>query len=499
MPQSASPQQSFSSGRRWLGALNTVVSAAAALALVVMFNYLAAGHALRFQLSRDAIFKLSPATKTLLASLTNDVDVTIFFQADGDHQEIYGLTSALLAEYQDANPRHVHVRLLDYTRFAGAAKELLAKYNLNGSQDKDFVLFESNGQHKTVDARELADYDFTELAAGRSKFVRRSAFRGELLFTSDIYAVSHPQALKTYFLYRHGENNPGNPSGESEKLGDMGYSKLADILKEEFDSDWDRLSLLGTNDIPHDCQLLIVAGPREGEFLPGEVDKIATYLKNGGRLLALLTKPCGLEPMLAKQWGVRLGNSRVLDKDPNFKEGPYTFRAAQLSGHLIVNALAKDQTPVVMVWPRPVFPVEERGKIPGAPDVTILAATSPGGVDENNHAGAYPLMAAIEQGVIKGVDTPRGGGTKIVVAGDSDFLDDQVISLSGNRLFAKLALSWLLQRPPLMVGGLGPQPIKEYRLDLTSAQDSAVRWLFLAAMPASILGLGGLVWLRRRR
>src|SRR5580658_8271885 len=112
MPQSASPQQSFSSGRRWLGALNTVVSAAAALALVVMFNYLAAGHALRFQLSRDAIFKLSPATKTLLASLTNDVDVTIFFQADGDHQEIYGLTSALLAEYQDANPRHVHVRLL---------------------------------------------------------------------------------------------------------------------------------------------------------------------------------------------------------------------------------------------------------------------------------------------------------------------------------------------------------------------------------------------------
>jgi hypothetical protein len=120
-------------------------------------------------------------------------------------------------------------------------------------------------------------------------------------------------------------------------------------------------------------------------------------------------------------------------------------------------------------------------------------------VDEKNTAGTYFLLAAIEQGVIKGVDTPRGGGTKIVVAGDSDFLDDQIISISGNHVFAKLALSWLLQRPAIMVEGLGPQPIKEYSLRLTSSQDTAVHWLFLGAMPAAILVLGSLVWLRRRR
>ena len=86
-----------------------------------------------------------------------------------------------------------------------------------------------------------------------------------------------------------------------------------------------------------------------------------------------------------------------------------------------------------------------------------------------------------------------------MVAGDSDFLDDLVIeSWSGNHLFAKLALNWLLQRPAIMVEGLGPQPIKEYKLYLTSTQSSAVGWLFLGAMPASILALGALVWLRRR-
>jgi hypothetical protein len=494
-------KQSFSSGQRWLGALSTTLAAAAALAVVVMFNYLSAGHFLRFHWSRDAAFKLSSQTMAVLDSLTNEVKVTLFFEPAGENQEIYGMTSALLAEYQNANPRHLQVRLLDYTRFAGQAKELLSKYDLNGPREKDFVLFESNGHSKIVYARELADYDFSDLMARRSKFVRRSAFRGELLFTSDIYAVSHPQMLKTYFLYGHGENNPGAPSGEPETLDRSGYSKLAAILKEELDSSWDRLSLLGTNDIPRDCQLLVIAGPRSGDFLPAEVDKIATFLKNGGRLLALLTKPCGLEPMLAQQWGVSLGKSRVVDKDPRYSEAAfsYSFFTAELRPHAIVNPLAKDMTPILMVWPRPVYQVEDRAKIPGAPEVTILAATSQSGLDENKRSGSYPLLAAVEQGVIKGVDTPRGGGTRIVVAGDSDFLDDQVIdSWPGNHEFAKMALNWLLQRPQMLVEGLGPRPIKEYKISLTYAQSAALHWLFLAGMPAAVLALGGLVWLRRR-
>jgi hypothetical protein len=500
MAQTDTPKPSFASGHRWLGALNSVMASAAALALVVMLNYLAAGHFRRFQWSRDAAFKLSRQTQVVLDSLTNDTQVTLFFQPGGENEQIYGLASGLLAEYQNANPRHIHLRLLDYTRFPGPAKELLSKHIPNGPRNKDFVLFECNGHSKIVYADEMADYDFSDLMAGRGKFVRRNAFRGELLFTSDIYAVSHPQALKTYFLCGHGENDPGDPPGEPGNLGRSGYSKLAAILKEEIDSDCERLSLLGTNDIPHDCQLLIVAGPHKGEFLPEEVNKIAAYLKNGGRLLALLTKPCGLEPMLAQQWGVRLGNSRVVDKDPRYTtQGPYSFFTAQLFPHHITNPLAKDKTPILMVWPRPVFQVEDRGKIPGAPEFTLLAATSAEGVDENNHAGAYPLLAAIEQGVIKGVETPRGGGTRIVVAGDSDFLDDQVIvSWEANHDFAELALNWLLQRPEIMIEGLVPQPIREYKLYLTPAQSFRVRWLFLAGMPACILALGGLVWLRRR-
>jgi hypothetical protein len=319
-----------------------------------------------------------------------------------------------------------------------------------------------------------------------------------MYFTGDIYAVSNPQTLKSYFLYGHGENNPGDPKGQNTNMDRSAYSKFATILKEESNSDWDRLSLQGTNPVPADCQLLIIAGPRKGRFLPQELDKIAAYLKQGGRLLALLTTDCGLDPVLA-DWGVRLGASRVEDLDKRYKIDEYNFLTATLFPHPIVNPLASEQMSILMVYPRPVFKMEEHGKIPGAPEVSLLAATSPSGMDENKRVGQFPLLAAVEQGVIQGVNSPRGGGTRIVVAGDSDFLDDRVIdSWAGNHYFAGLALNWLLERPQLLLDGLGPQPIQEYRLFMTQAQRRAVQWLFLAGLPGAVLALGGLVWLRRR-
>jgi len=375
---------------------------------------------------------------------------------------------------------------------------LLSKHSLSGLAEKDFVLFESNGHSKIVYARQLADYDFSDLLAGRSKYVRRSAFRGEMYFTGDIYAVSNPQALKACFLFGHGENNPGDPKGEDTKLGPHAYSKFAAILKDEINSDWDLLSLQGTNEVPSDCQLLIIAGPHEGKFLPQELDKIAAYLKQGGRLLALLTTDCGLEPVLA-QWGVRLGRSRVVDLDKKYNIDGLSFFSGTLFPHPIVNPLASEKMSIRMVWPRPVFKMEDHGKMPGAPEVTVLAGTSPAGMDENKQTGEFPLLAAVEQGVIQGVSSPRGGGTRIVVAGDSDFLDDLVIdSWAGNHYFAGLALNWLLERPQLLFSGLGPQPIQEYKLYMTHAQVRTVQWLFLAGLPGAVLALGGLVWLRRR-
>jgi len=487
-----SPKQSFSNGRRWMNWLNTFLAVTAVLALIVMANYLADGYFKRFQLDRDSVFKLSKQTRRVLDGLTNDVNITIFFEPHGANEEIYELVSGLLTEYQQACPRYIHVTTLDYDRNVGKAKDFLAKYSLNGLKEKDFVLFESGGNTRTAYAKELAKYDFSGLLSGQSKEVRRSAFMGELYFTGDIFDVSNPRPMKAYFLYGHGENDP------DETKANPGYSKLAAILKDEVDCDWQKLSLQGTNVIPTDCQLLIVAASAsEGRMTLDELAKIAAYLKQGGRLLALLTVPSGLESVLAT-WGVRLDNSRVGEMNKDFSLPDGTFLTAQLVPHPIMDPLISEKMPLRMVVPRPVYPLENQSKIPGAPEVTILAATTAQGINELKQTNIYPVLVAVEQGSIQGVNSRGGGGTRIVLAGDSDFLDDAVIDSVGNHVFAQQALDWLLQRPQIMLSGLGPRPIKEYKLYMTATQEQSLRWLFLAALPGGILLLGGLVWLRRR-
>ena len=485
-----SPKHSFSNGRRWLNWLNTLLAAGAVLAMAVMANYLADGHFKRFQMDRDSVFKLSRQTLRALDNLTNDVNVTLFFEPHGKNEDIYALASGLLTEYQQVCPRHIHVQTIDYDREVGEAKEFLAKYSLNGAKEKDFVFFESGGNTKLVYGKDLADYDLSELIAGRSKDIRLSAFRGEPYFTEYIYDVSNPRPLRAYFLYGHGENDP------EENKANIGYSKLAAILKHEVNCDWQKLSLQGSNVIPADCQLLIVAASaREEKMTPDELAKIAVYLKQGGRMLALLTVSSGLESVLAN-WGVGVGayTNHVVDLDKNFYLEKGSFLTAILVPHLIMDPLASEKTPLQMVFPRPVYELENQAKIPGAPEVTVLAATSSQGMNEAKQVGVFRLLVAVEQGGIQGVDAPGGRGTRIVVAGDSDFLDDLVIDSAGNHVFAQLALSWLLQRPPI----LGPHPIKEYKLYMTHAQTRAIRWLFLGGLPGGVLFLGGLVWLRRR-
>jgi hypothetical protein len=110
---------------------------------------------------------------------------------------------------------------------------------------------------------------------------------------------------------------------------------------------------------------------------------------------------------------------------------------------------------------------------------------------------SYPLMVAVEQQTVPGVANTRGT-TRMIVAGDSFFLDNHYIEGGANRDFAGYAANWLLDRTVLLEG-IGPRPITEFRLTMTQAQEKSVRWLLLAALPGAVLAFGWLVWLVRRK
>ena len=153
-----------------------------------------------------------------------------------------------------------------------------------------------------------------------------------------------------------------------------------------------------------------------------------------------------------------------------------------------------------LILPRPVGRIHQQSPPADAPQVDELAASSPNSVLMNEHGlppRSYPLMVAVEQKGVQGV-AAASGGTRMVVVGDSLFLDNQLINNGANRDFGGYAVNWLLDRPTLLKG-IGPRPVVEFRLIMTQQQQRNVCWLLLGALPGGVLALGVLVWLRRRK
>src|SRR6185369_15670731 len=148
---------------------------------------------------------------------------------------------------------------------------------------------------------------------------------------------------------------------------------------------------------------------------------------------------------------------------------------------------------------RPVIAIHQANPPPDAPKVEELVFSGPTSMLVNDPTApprSYPLMAAVEQKNVAGAGGPRGD-MRMIVVGDSFFLDNQLVDAAANRDFLGYALNWLLERPQLLEG-IGPRPVTEFRLSLTRKQRIEADWLLLGGLPGAVLLLGGLVWLARR-
>jgi hypothetical protein len=503
MTSDPNSKPSFSPWRKWSIICNLVLLVILVLAVVVMVNYLSRECYLRFHVSTRTEIELSAATKGLLKSLTNQVLVTLYYDKS---DALYGPVRDLLNEYTLVNPR-ITVQTTDYTRDAGAAQKVKAKYKLNAATDRDLVIFDCQGKSWPVAGDQLAKYAIEELKNEKNEnkervFQRKiTAFLGEMAFNQALLEVTSPKQTLAYYLTGHGEHN--FESGDER----LGYLKFALLLKEN-DVRLAPLSLLGDNVVPADCNLLIIAGPTTA-IPDAELAKVEAYLTGGGRLLALfnanslddrtgLDRTIGLEKLLSK-WGVRIGD--VIISDPTHSNTESDVVVGAFSEHPIVNPLLGEGTGIDLIRPRPVGKLSSRSApAADAPRVEQVAFSSPQAfieADPNKEHHQFPFIVAVEKGAIKDVITERGT-TRMVVAGDSLFLSNQELGKLGNRHFAGYAVNWLLERPQLLKGP-GPQPLRSFQIVMTRMQLQSAEWLLLGGLPGAVLVLGSLVWLRRRR
>src|SRR6187200_1016327 len=165
------PSTSFSPRRKWQSVAHVVGSTLALAAVLVMANYLAARHSRRFQWTSDPRFQLSPVTKDVLRTVTNQVKVIVCFDRT---KPLHDMVSDLLTEYRAYCPR-LHLEFVDYERSPARARLVQAEYGLASAADGDRVIFDSGSKRAVVYAKDLSEFDYNAVLRGQE--VKRTGFK----------------------------------------------------------------------------------------------------------------------------------------------------------------------------------------------------------------------------------------------------------------------------------------------------------------------------------
>jgi ABC-type uncharacterized transport system involved in gliding motility auxiliary subunit len=470
--------------------LGTIASASVliVLGLLVFANLLSNRYNKRWDLTENRQYSLSDQSVKLMQGLKSPAKFIVF-----DKEDQFDRYRTRLTEYQ-YNSRQVQIDYVDPDKTPVKAKE----YKIE--------------QYGTI----VVEY------MGRTERVTNNT---EQDLTNALIKVLNPQAKKVYFLAGHGEKDPGKSDRD-------GYSTIADSLKRD-NYEFDKLVLAQTNEIPKDCTVLVVAGPRT-DLLEQEVPLIEEYLKSRtGKLLVLLDPPDDFkQPQqwprltgLLKQWGINATSSVVVDVSGRTSVMTVPVAAPPYPTHAITNnfGLITMYPMVRAVIPETAAPDKRSGQsfIQTAQrswaetDFKELAAAT----NDNNVNALKPepdkgdIAGPVSIGVATAVQStantqkdakadakPDEGApkpeTRVAAIGDSDFAANNYLGVEGNRDLFMNTVNWLSQQESLI--SIRPRDASDRRLTLTANITSAIFWLSIFIIPAAVLGAGVLAWWRRR-
>jgi ABC-type uncharacterized transport system involved in gliding motility auxiliary subunit len=481
----------------WMGL--TCLNVCIALSLVVMINYAANRYYTRWDVTRAAFYNLSERTKAILRDIQQPVDVIVFgnfMLSETDTSELKDHLSNLLSEFRRFTP-HLRIEYVDPFLSPDRGEELRARF---GIAEPNTVIFSvgtgESARRKFVSHAELAIYDNSE---GR---MRMASFTAESAFVTALLNVLQEKQPKVYFLTGHGERDVEEPDAF------VGFSRAGVALRRE-NLLIGKINLATANQIPADCDLLIVAGPTS--VLPDdEIRILRDYMAKGGQMLVLLDA-LTLHPMkpLLDEWNVKVGDDVIIHRNHRvvILPGLETVRPApfaeveQYGDHPAVRSMAGLNTrfPLArslgVLDPQSRIRVTELARTKSAPDFwgeTNWRAEGDRPEFNEGADAAGPLTVAV---VAEAAGEANGKGRMIVV-GSSFFLTNRHFTANNYNFFIN-AVNWLLARPA-MIGIVAKTP-HEYALRMKPEDIRNTKILVIGVIPACVAMLGFVMWLVRRK
>ncbi|MEE8483335.1 MAG: GldG family protein [Nitrospinota bacterium] len=450
------------------------------IGVVGLVNFAAAKYYKRLDLTHTAKFTLSPQTMKILKNLRHKIK-TIAFVKDDPLGRVD--QKRLMEQYEWAGKNFTWEFVDPDKKKLVAEKYKVTRYNT-------YVVERDDGKKKT--------------------FIGR--FNEETLTNAIIKVVSE-KAKKAYFTTGHGEKDINGTGGK-------GYSRLVEGMKKENFEVAD-IQLFAVEGVPKDAAVLIVAGPSK-DLPKSELDKIESYLRSGGKLILMAdpytmetgTMETGETVKFLEKFGIRLNDDIIIDKVSKTIGGDYLApTASSYKRHPIT-----DKFKLMTIYPLArslrIVPAKEMGIVVQPLAMTIesawgetnrkdLTEKSIAKEDEGrDNPGPLILSAVIEiedikdkqEGINKAGKADKG---TIVVFGDSDFVADSYIKLSGNLDFFMNAVNWLTHDDNLI--SIRPKEAGIDPIIFTARQLYIIIAISIIGLPASVLFAGIWTSVRRKR
>ena len=436
--------------------------------VLILINVIAYKNSKRFDLTPGKRYSLSPQSAQILNTLTDDLTVTIFYKK-GEGSSLQDL----LELFSRTNSRFYY-HLLDLDKNPAKAQML-------GIREYGTGVAEYQNRKETV--RSLTEENLVNA----------------------ILRLTDSSEKTVRFVTGHGEKSL---SGEDNKTS---YSNIKYALELE-NYRAEELSLLQAKEIPADTLILIIAGPQK-DFLQTEVDLIADYLQQGGRVIFMFDPfPLARLEQYVRTLGVDLPHDIIIDTESKLFEldeiTPLIFPDKR---HPITERANEG---FVFPFCRPAIPLKDH---PDDFALGVFAFSGPRSWAEQNTQSVYdgkyrydkdtdlsgPVPVAV---TVERAGQPQPDGTtrksmRLAVIGDSDFVTNSYLNVLGNKDLFLNTINWLAERQELMSIRPKSESTTVSMLFLTENENRLVLWSAVIVEPLLILaiGIGVVLWRRMRR
>lgn len=391
-------------------------------------------------------------------------------------------------------------------------RELLSLYKLKNDKMINFEIIDPRARPVEVDrlGMKAGNLLYIEYGEGASKVINRLNELDEQSITNALIKLTRGATRRLYYVQGHGE-----PSLESGGAG--GLKDFVDALGDEHIT-IDGLILAQTGSVPQDAAAVLLVAPKK-PLAASERAALVEYAKKGGRLILLgNAEDQGSDDVraIAKEFGIEVGADVVLDEQLKLFSAPEVgvqFLAQNFGAHPITAGMSKAQ-PVVFSFSSSVIAPKE-GVREGR--YTELLKAGPNSWAERNLQGLFnpegatalrdpedikgPVSIAVayereSEGVTgESADAKFKTMTRVVVFGDSTWIENGNLTAMGNRDVALNSVNWVTGEeggvaigPKSLRASVAPIPQATYNIMLAMS--------FLG--PELILLFGLFIWWRRR-